>query len=257
MGLLRFVFVVSCVFASVFGFPTSDQIEDSALSKVYRVIQDCSNKDLTMCLKMRALTYVDKALRRSEDINIVDGVTLVKADSSTEAYRGLNARALSQDELDASLPKNADEKNTQIENMLFDRVARFLETHTLMLKVPESSISEMKRSLEEARDKKKKAAKKILPALAMMLIFKVIASIPFILGTLALLAFKALLIGKIALVLSAIIGLKKLLDSKHHHQTYEVVAHPHHSEEHGHYAARSLNDAQEMAYSAYVPNKVD
>ncbi len=108
-----------------------------------------------------------------------------------------------------------------------------------------------------ARDKKKKAAKKILPALAMMLIFKVIASIPFILGTLALLAFKALLIGKIALVLSAIIGLKKLLDSKHHHQTYEVVAHPHHTEEHGHFAARSLKDAQELAYNAYVPNKVD
>ena len=90
----------------------------------------------------------------------------------------------------------------------------------------------------------------------MMLIFKVIASIPFILGTLALLAFKALLIGKIALVLSAIIGLKKLLDSKHH-QTYEVVSHPHHSEEHGHFAARSYKDPQELAYNAYVPNKVD
>lgn len=97
-----------------------------------------------------------------------------------------------------------------------------------------------------------------MPALALMLIFKVIASIPFILGTLALLAFKALLIGKIALVLSAIIGLKKLLDSKHHHQTYEVVAHPHHTEEHGHYAAaRSLKDAQELAYSGYVPKKID
>lgn len=51
------------------------------------------------------------------------------------------------------------------------------------------------------------------------------------LGAIALIAGKALLIGKIALVLSAIIGLKKLL-SQEKHVTYEVVAHPHHTSSH-------------------------
>lgn len=149
MGL-GLVLLAGFGFSAVFGFP-AEQADDSALGKVYRVIQECGDKDISICLKMRALTYVDKVLRKSEDISIVDGITLVKTDANPEAYRGLNARALSQDELDASLPKNVDEKNTQVENMLFERMARFLETHTLQLKVPQSSISEMKRSLEEGK----------------------------------------------------------------------------------------------------------
>lgn len=123
----------------------------TSLDGVYKIVQECGERDLTICLKMRALTYVDKALRKSEDVKIVDGVTLVvnKDDANNEAYRGLNGRALSQDELDASLPKNEDDRNAQVENMLFDRVARFLEGHTLQLRVPQSSITEMKRSLDE------------------------------------------------------------------------------------------------------------
>lgn len=149
MGL-GLVLLAGFGFSAVFAFP-AEQTDDSALGKVYRVVQECGDKDISICLKMRALTYVDKVLRKPEDISIIDGITLVKTDSNSEAYRGLNGRALSQDELDASLPKNADEKNTQVENMLFDRMARFLETHTLQLKVPQSSISEMKRSIEEGK----------------------------------------------------------------------------------------------------------
>lgn len=147
---LRLVLLASSFCAAVFAFP-AEQADDSVLGKAYRVLQECGDKDLSICLKMRALTYVDKVLRKSEDISIIDGITLVKSNSNPEAYRGLNARALSQDELDASLPKNVDEKNVQVENMLFDRMARFLETHTLQLKVPEQSITDMKRSIEEGK----------------------------------------------------------------------------------------------------------
>ncbi|XP_026683651.1 uncharacterized protein LOC103515039, partial [Diaphorina citri] len=72
---------------------------------------------------------------------------------------------------------------------------------------------------------------------------------------LALLVGKALLLSKLAFILTAIIGLKKLL-SQPKHVTYEVVSHPHHAE-HGHdsYSAgwgRSL-DAQNLAYNAQKP----
>lgn len=82
---------------------------------------------------------------------------------------------------------------------------------------------------------------------------------------LALLVGKALLLSKIALLLAAIIGLKKLF-SQGKHVTYEVVAHPHHGgHDHGHDSyssgwARSFHeeaaagqpDAHELAYSAHV-----
>lgn len=94
--------------------------------------------------------------------------------------------------------------------------------------------------------------------LPLLLLFKLKAAalLPLIIGGLALVAFKALIIGKLALLLSGIIGLKKLLESKNSHQSYEVVAHPHYShsssfggEEHGGHYARSI-DAQDLAYSA-------
>lgn len=101
-----------------------------------------------------------------------------------------------------------------------------------------------------ARGKGKKTKKLLLP---LLLLFKLKAAalLPLVLGFLALIAFKALIIGKLALLLSGIIGLKKLFESKHSSQNYEVVAHPHSSfDEHGHYG-RAMNDAQNIAYSAH------
>lgn len=98
-----------------------------------------------------------------------------------------------------------------------------------------------------ARGKKKKQQKMLLPLL-MLLKMKAIALIPLAIGGLALLAFKALVVGKLALVLAVIIGIQKLLANKGH-QSYEVVSHPHYTEEHGHHGyGRSLETAQDMAY---------
>lgn len=119
----------------------------------------------------------------------------------------------------------------------------------------------------------------------MAMALKAAALLPLALGAIAMIAGKALLVGKIALVISAIIGLKKLLGSQQKHVTYEVVSHPHHSSSHvvshddgghgggggyggggggdyggysggssGHGWARSLpQDAHEIAYRAHQP----
>jgi len=83
---------------------------------------------------------------------------------------------------------------------------------------------------------------------------KAAALLPLAIGFLALISLKALAIGKLALILSGIIGLKKLLEGKHT-QSYEVVAHPHHSYSYGgeeghHGAFRRSIDAQKLAYAA-------
>lgn len=71
-----------------------------------------------------------------------------------------------------------------------------------------------------------------------------------VLKLIGLVAFKALLVAKIALTIASVIGLKKLLDSKHRSSsTYEVVAHPYYTEDHVH--DRSLG--QQMAYKEQEP----
>lgn len=77
--------------------------------------------------------------------------------------------------------------------------------------------------------------------------------VPLALGALALLAGKALIVSKLALVLAGIIGLKKLLSGggQHHEAGHEVVV----SGGHGSSWGRSYDkeQAQNLAYNAYVP----
>lgn len=78
--------------------------------------------------------------------------------------------------------------------------------------------------------------------------------VPLALGALALLAGKALIISKLALVLAGIIGLKKLLSGGHggHETVHEV-----HAGGHGSGWGRSYEKeaAAQLAYNAYAPTK--
>ncbi|XP_059050558.1 uncharacterized protein LOC131845508 [Achroia grisella] len=186
-------------------------------------LSDCLRKDSTSCLKYKFFSFVDKMLGQKDSFALSDGVTVVRAtDVPTEN----------------GAPRSLDPVS---------RLKRYFETHSLRVEVKGSdvidAVSSAGRALEdtvtsiadddaseEGRGKKKKAAKMLGPLIA-ALAMKMMALIPLAIGAIALIAGKALLIGKLALVLSAIIGLKKLL-SQQKHVTYEVVAHPHHSSSH-------------------------
>lgn len=71
--------------------------------------------------------------------------------------------------------------------------------------------------------------------------------VPLALGALALLAGKALIVSKLALVLASIIGLKKLVSGGHDHG-HEVV-----QVGGGHGSSGWARAGHEMAYSAYKP----
>ena len=88
------------------------------------------------------------------------------------------------------------------------------------------------------RKKLKKSSGLLLLPLMMASMF-----IPIDIGGLAILAGKALIISKLALVLASILGLKKLLSpNDHHEQTYHISGH-----------RRSLNDSHDLAYRGYAP----
>lgn len=198
------------------------------------IYSDCLRKDSVSCVKYKLFSFYDKFMDQRDTFALTEGVTVLKTDQP----EGVAApRALTGDE--------------SIESLILSRVQNFLQTHTVKVELKGAdvvnAVSSTGRALEdvsdnifggddsanevnEARGKKKKAAK-ILGPLLLALGLKAAALLPLILGAIALIAGKALLVGKIALVLSAIIGLKKLL-SQEKHVTYEVVAHPHHSSSH-------------------------
>jgi hypothetical protein len=194
------------------------------------IYTDCLRKDSVNCVKYKLVSFVDKMVGARDTFALTEGVTVVKVPGAGNEGA---PRAISGDE--------------SIESLIFSRISSFLNTHTVKVELKGSDIvsavSSTGRALEDAsenffgddetnegRGKKKKAIKMLGPLLAMMAL-KAAALLPLMLGAIALIAGKALLIGKIALVLSAVIGLKKLL-SQEKHVTYEVVAHPQHTSSH-------------------------
>lgn len=207
------------------------QTEDDLLNSIYT---DCLHKDSYACLKIKLFNFVDKMLGHKDTITVTEGVQIVKTgDEPSGAPRSIST-------------------DDSIENILWNRLSGFLDTHTLKINLKGSeivsTISSSARSFndvvdslteedntietgaDEARGKKKKAAKILGPLLAAAALKAAVLG-KLALAGIALIAGKALLIGKVALVLSAIIGLKKLLGSGKH-VTYEVVSHPQHSSSH-------------------------
>lgn len=72
--------------------------------------------------------------------------------------------------------------------------------------------------------------------------------VPLALGALALLAGKALIVSKLALVLASIIGLKKLVSGGGDHGGHEVV-----QVAGGHGSSGWARSSHDLAYSAYKP----
>ncbi|CAD6224021.1 GSCOCG00005442001-RA-CDS [Cotesia congregata] len=223
MGRRIFVPILWAIMAVVvLGLPADNKSGDNDLMAT--IYSDCSKNDAVNCIKVKFFNFVDKMLTDKEDITLSEGITVVKTSTAEEGA-----------------PRSID--STDVDTLIFDRVGRFLKTHSIkvdlkgsdILGVVESagrSLDDLSDSLVEGRGKKKKQQKMMGPIM-MAMALKAAALMPLALGTIALIAGKALLVGKIALVISAIIGLKKLLGGQKH-VTYEVVAHPHHSSSSSH-----------------------
>ncbi|GAB1865651.1 Osiris 9 [Camponotus japonicus] len=245
LAIIGALFVVSTLAA-----PASQDAEvapPSIIEEALDVYGSCSGEsNVAVCLKLKALRYVDRVVR-SADIEVFDGFKIVQTEEAKNS-RADNARSLN--DIENTLPAETEAKEAAIDQALVDRAAKFLSTHTVELSLPE----DVARSFDEARGKKKKIVKSLLPIL-LLLKLKAAALIPIALGALALIAVKALIIGKIALVISLIIALQKLLAYKS--QSYEVVAHPvhdyGHEVHHDHHGWARSASGSDLAYNAYKP----
>ncbi|KAI5694303.1 hypothetical protein M8J76_000663 [Diaphorina citri] len=246
------VFVV--LFANVFASPA--QIPEETLNgfkAVTNLYDDCASKDysMTSCLKLKALTLLDR-VARSDNIAFSD--TIVISKNADAKSRGDYGRAINENELENEIKTSANnevvasESDSKLNSLILERVAKFLSSHNVNIKLPNVSKDDLGRALEEMRGKKNKGMGMMMMAIGM----KLMMLIPIAIGLLFLLAGKALIISKIALVLALIITIKKLLASKHEsHESHGWSSGGGHG---GGWDRRSLdaqNAAQDIAYSAY------
>ncbi|CAL7938071.1 unnamed protein product [Xylocopa violacea] len=209
MDLSKCVFVLLACCAvchASSGAKDDDSLMDRGFRAMYKIYEDCQQRNIgvSTCLKKKAIAFVER-LGRMSVLPLSENLQLVRtADEMPKS---------SISELEATLGRTVSSKDEILNEILFDRVASLLNSFNIQIRLPRTSPGELKRGMEEGRGKMKKMMGTMMMGIAM----KLAALIPIALGVLFLLAGKALIISKIALVLSLIIGLKKLLSQKQGH----------------------------------------
>lgn len=102
----------------------------SGLKVIYRAYEQCENTefgDIFTCLKLRALKFADRILR-SDSVHVIDGINIVKSFSKATDRNG---RKVNFDPLpevnEAVLPTDPEQKQDKLNEMLIERLARFLQ----------------------------------------------------------------------------------------------------------------------------------
>ncbi|XP_049880854.1 uncharacterized protein LOC126377201 [Pectinophora gossypiella] len=221
-------------------------VQDSGVAEnLVGAVSECIDSDTSLCLKEKAYKFTER-LAVSKNLDIFEGMTLINTGSarSARSYEPL-----------AEEPKT---RESQLEERIADNIGDFLDNHVLQLRLSEPD-NESRGLDEEARGKKKKKIKQLLPIL-LLLKLKLAALIPLFLGIIAFVAVKAVFLGKIAFAMNAFNLIRKLLASKGGHSSpstsYGV---PHHHEEHPGYNyepaqgwSRQAGDASSLAYSGQL-----
>lgn len=220
-----------------------------AMKKIYNVCE--SSEELFKCMKVQALKLTDRALKLPT-IKITEGLSIVKKEDGNVSES--ESRSISQNEFDNG--KVMEMSSAEVDDLIVDRVNKFMDSHQVSLNVPRLlSSAETPRLVEEGRKKMKKYMGPFIAALALKG-----GILTMVYHSIAIVAGKALIIGKIALVISAIIGLKKLVTPEGHEKTtYEIVKHPHVQNSHT-YSSSSHGDfegGQEGQYHRSLGDNVD
>ncbi|XP_026322980.1 uncharacterized protein LOC113232454 [Hyposmocoma kahamanoa] len=216
------------------------QREDMGVKYLMRIYEDCQRSDGVLpCLKKKAILFFDRAARM-EAIPLIDGIDIVKTSDP-------EVSPISENDIEATLPRNLEDKDEALSSMLWDRIASFANSRTVQLSLPKMTGQELNRGVEEGRGKMKKMMGMMMMGAAM----KMAAMIPLAIAGLFVLAGKALITAKIALLLAGIIALKKIMSQKNSGGGHESHGWSSGGGGSGGWDRRSYNDVSELAYSAY------
>ncbi|XP_055682491.1 uncharacterized protein LOC129789579 [Lutzomyia longipalpis] len=194
---------------------------------------DCDSQYNPLCFKMDIAAFIER-LSTSPELILTPSVSIVRDGNATNTK---NSEIIA--ELSRSFPNDPSKR---MDGFLFSKLSDYLQSHTLRFRLwdNKSSLEDAKAAFTGRKGKigGKKGGLEGLLAAAMMMKGTMMA---LALGALAALAGKALMTGMMALMLSAIVGLKALASGGGKQTTYEIVAKPYYShshssshEDHGH-----------------------
>lgn len=170
-----------------------------------RTMEQCLKSDSTYtCFADKVATAVERML--DWDIPIFDGITLARNEEKLDNY---------------TVPRSysGTDKLTSV-------ISKFLETHTVVVDfTPDNDIGSARKEegLGFGGDKKTKKKEKKYASYAMMVLMGIFGLTgPLVLKALALIAGKALIASKMALLIVGSVALKKLFEKESHSPSVKV-----------------------------------
>jgi hypothetical protein len=113
---------------------------------LFRIYNDCSQRDMSSCLKMKLVTALDRAAKSRSDLKVFEGVTFAR-DPSAVSDESIDGKPISEAELEASLPRGLQDKEDQLDGLIMEKILGFFRSHILQFKLP--TAEEFQRSLSE------------------------------------------------------------------------------------------------------------
>ncbi|KAF3424480.1 hypothetical protein E2986_06031 [Frieseomelitta varia] len=235
--LLPFLLVGSVV-GEIERRTSKQMVEESPESLASTLSKDCGKSYSATCLKLDVVSFLDR-LSEQEDISILPGVSVIKENGSASMPASEVVANLARD-----FPNDVEKR---LDAYLIHKVGSYLHSHSISIKLFDPRTFEAARNFNEetlaqlglgggqssvgtGRKKEKGGMNGMMAGLMMMK--GTLGAIGF--GALALLAGKALMTGLMALMLSAIVGLKSLASGGEKKTTYEIVSKPVYSSSHTH-----------------------
>ncbi|KAE8737060.1 hypothetical protein FOCC_FOCC017481 [Frankliniella occidentalis] len=172
-----------------------------AVRMLRRVYLECRDDDLSSCLKVQMVRAMDRVARSTRKVALAAGVTLER---DADAPEQPTASATTADDLEHSLPRSLPERERSLDKLILERLYGFLQNYSLRFKLP--SIAELGGAVgEDAR--RRRPPLNGLMGLGMLLAGSLL---PMKFGMLAMLAGKALMLSKLALLISALMAMRNM-----------------------------------------------
>jgi len=100
------------------------------MSMVYRIYQQCTGDNMSVCLKVKLLTGLEKAFRSAKTLSLMEGIQFVSSGGESEEVK---RAPINEQDIEAVLPRSVDAKEQVLNNMILKRVGNFLQDHTLQV----------------------------------------------------------------------------------------------------------------------------
>ncbi|XP_055618781.1 uncharacterized protein LOC129763584 [Toxorhynchites rutilus septentrionalis] len=178
----------------------------------------CENRYSVTCLKLDIVSFLERISDQNE-YNIVSGVSVVK-----DADKNITKTSEIIAEVSRIFPTDP---NKRLDEFLIMRLNDYLRSHSLRLKLMDKETVANARALFESRKKHNKKGHFHSMMAAAMMMKGTLTTIAI--GSIALIAGKALMVGLLAMTIASVVGIKSMHDAGKKSATYEIVAKPVHA----------------------------